>query len=71
MARNSETADGVPCRRVAGRLWMTLDDAAEYAGMAPGTLRNWGSAGRVKLRRLGRHAHVAKDDLDRELVGAA
>jgi excisionase family DNA binding protein len=71
MPRNAETVDGVPCRRVAGRLWLSLDDAAEYSGYARGTLRNWGAAGKIETRRLGRRAHVAKDQLDEVLTGAA
>lgn len=70
MAPNIVIVDGVPCRRIAGKLWIALDpDASEYAGVVPGTLKNWSMAGEITVRRFGRRGFAEKGSLDRKLVG--
>ena len=31
--------------------YMTIKEAAEYLGVAPNTLRNWGKSGKIQERR--------------------
>jgi len=71
MARNIEVVDGVPCRRIAGGLWLQVPVAAEYAAVSQGTVRNWSSAGRLRIRKFGRCGFVSKAALDALLVGNA
>ncbi len=43
---------------------MTVEDAAAYLGIAPGTLRNWLSARRIAYVKVGRLTRLSKRDLD-------
>lgn len=46
--------------------WLTLHDASEMMGVATSTLRRWGDAGRVSMRRtLGGHRRFARDEIAR------
>ena len=50
--------------------WLTLQDASEMLGVATSTLRRWGDAGRVPMKRtLGGHRRFARDVVAR-LAGA-
>jgi len=49
--------------------WLTLHDASEMLGVATSTLRRWGDAGRVPMKRtLGGHRRFARDQIA-QLVG--
>ena len=42
--------------------WLTLQDASRMLGVATSTLRRWGDAGRVPMKRtLGGHRRFARD----------
>ena len=43
---------------------MTIEQAAEYVGKHPQTIRRWIDAGDLKAYRLGREYRIAKTDLD-------
>ncbi len=46
--------------------WLTLQDASEMLGVATSTLRRWGDAGRVPMKRtLGGHRRFARDEIAR------
>jgi excisionase family DNA binding protein len=46
--------------------WLTLQDASEMLGVATSTLRRWGDAGRVLMKRtLGGHRRFARDEIAR------
>jgi excisionase family DNA binding protein len=46
--------------------WLTLQDASEMLGVATSTLRRWGDAGRVSMKRtLGGHRRFARDEIAR------
>jgi len=47
--------------------YMTIKQAAEYLGVAPNTLRNWGRSGKIKERRnpLNGYRLYTRVDLDR------
>jgi excisionase family DNA binding protein len=47
--------------------WMSPRDAAEYLGVALGTLRNWTSARYVPFSRRGRVVRYHRNHLDRWL----
>lgn len=47
--------------------WMTADQAAEYLGIALGTLRNWTSAKFVPFSRRGRIVRYHREQLDKWL----
>ena len=49
------------------RDYMTIKEAAEYLGVAPNTLRNWGRSGKIKERRnpLNGYRLYKQADLDR------
>src|SRR5215212_9020036 len=50
--------------------WLTLQDASEMLGVATSTLRRWGDAGRVPMKRtLGGHRRFARADIA-QLAGA-
>ena len=66
---NVEMIDGIPWRRVAGRLWTDFDHAAEYSGFAKTTLYNKSTQGVLKPRQFGPRKNVAKDELDAMLTG--
>ena len=66
---NTIFIDGMPCRRVGGRLLIRYDHAAKYRACAKGTIANDVHAGRLKAYRLGRHAYVEKSALDQLLFG--
>jgi excisionase family DNA binding protein len=54
----------------SGDGWLTLQDASEMLGVATSTLRRWGDAGRVPMKRtLGGHRRFARDVVAR-LAGA-
>ena len=48
---------------------VTIKDAAEYLGVCPNTLRNWGASGKLKERRhpVNSYRLYSPDDLDRLL----
>lgn len=41
-----------------------IDEAAEYLGIGPGTLRNWLSMKRIAYVKIGRLTKVSRDTLD-------
>jgi excisionase family DNA binding protein len=46
--------------------WLTLQDASAMLGVAPSTLRRWGDAGRVPMKRtLGGHRRFARAEIAR------
>ena len=49
--------------------YMTIKEAAEYMGVTPNTLRNWGRDGKIKERRnpLNGYRLYKKSELDRLL----
>jgi excisionase family DNA binding protein len=50
--------------------WLSLQEASELLGVAASTLRRWGDAGRVPMRRtLGGHRRFARDDIRRLAEG--
>jgi excisionase family DNA binding protein len=52
--------------------WLTLQDASAMLGVAPSTLRRWGDAGRVPMKRtLGGHRRFARDEIARLADGPA
>ena len=52
--------------------WLTLHDASEMLGVATSTLRRWGDAGRVPMKRtLGGHRRFARDEIARLAGGQA
>ena len=44
---------------------MSVEQAAEYIGVRPGTLRNWLSARRIAYVKVGRLTRVSSDTLNR------
>jgi excisionase family DNA binding protein len=46
--------------------YSTLEEAAEYFGVTPRTIRNWGSIGKINLYRLpaGRTLRVRIDEIE-------
>ena len=53
---------------VAGPL-LSVDDAAAYLGVQPGTLRNWLSARRLPYVKVGRLTKLSQPDLDAFIAG--
>ena len=52
--------------------WLTLQEASEMLGVATSTLRRWGDAGRVPMKRtLGGHRRFARDEIARLAGGPA
>jgi excisionase family DNA binding protein len=52
--------------------WLTLQDASEMLGVATSTLRRWGDAGRVPMKRtLGGHRRFAHAEIARLAGGQA
>ena len=52
--------------------WLTLHDASAMLGVATSTLRRWGDAGRVPMKRtLGGHRRFARDQIARLAGGKA
>jgi excisionase family DNA binding protein len=50
--------------------WLTLQDASEMLGVTPSTLRRWGDAGRVPMKRtLGGHRRFARAEIARVAGG--
>ena len=47
-----------------GRL-LSVEEAAEYIGVRPGTLRNWLSARRIAYVKVGRLTRLSSDTLNR------
>ncbi|HEU5101958.1 MAG TPA: helix-turn-helix domain-containing protein [Roseiflexaceae bacterium] len=57
---------------IIGDDWLTLQDASEMLGVATSTLRRWGDAGRVPMKRtLGGHRRFARDVIARLASGQA
>ncbi len=50
-----------------GEHYMTIGEAAEYLGVCPNTLRNWGASGKLKERRhpMNGYRLYTKKELDR------
>ena len=44
---------------------LTVEEAAAYIGISPGTLRNWLSVKRLPYVKIGRLTRVRRMDLDR------
>lgn len=44
---------------------LSVEQAAEYIGVRPGTLRNWLSARRIAYVKVGRLTRVSSDTLNR------
>src|ERR1044072_9402268 len=52
--------------------WLTLQDASAMLGVATSTLRRWGDAGRVPMKRtLGGHRRFARAEIARLAGGPA
>ncbi len=51
-------------RHSSGRLY-SVDEAAAYLGIRPGTLRNWLSARRLSYVKVGRLTRISVAALDR------
>src|SRR3954453_12066263 len=52
--------------------WLTLQHASEMLGVATSTLRRWGDAGRVPMKRtLGGHRRFARHEITRLAGGKA
>ena len=51
----------------SGSPWLPPEEAADYLGIALGTLRNWTSARYVPFSRRGRVVRYHRDALDRWL----
>jgi excisionase family DNA binding protein len=52
--------------------WLTLQDASQMLGVATSTLRRWGDAGRVPMKRtLGGHRRFARKEIARLAGGRA
>ena len=67
--RNIVIEDGIPWRKVAGKLWTSYDNAAEYSGYTKASLYNKASAGYLHPRQFGSEKNLAKDELDLMLIG--
>ena len=67
------TMDGAKVQLEAiGDDWLTLQDASEMLGVATSTLRRWGDAGRVPMKRtLGGHRRFARAEIARLAGGQA
>jgi len=52
--------------------YLRIKDAAEYLGVSPNTLRNWGRSGKLAERRhpINGYRLYAKEELDRLLAKA-
>jgi len=52
--------------------YLRIKDAAEYLGVSPNTLRNWGRSGKLAERRhpINEYRLYAKEELDRLLAKA-
>jgi excisionase family DNA binding protein len=48
---------------------LTVEEAASYLGVRPGTLRNWLSARRIAFIKVGRLTRLAQRDLDGFIAG--
>lgn len=57
--RNSGVANG------HYRPLLSVEQAAEYLGVSPGTLRNWLSARRIAYVKVGRLTRLSSETLDR------
>ena len=44
---------------------MSVEQAAEYIGVRPGTLRNWLNARRIAYVKVGRLTRISSETLDR------
>ncbi len=44
---------------------LSVEQAAEYLGVSPGTLRNWLSARRIAYVKVGRLTRLSSETLDR------
>jgi excisionase family DNA binding protein len=47
---------------------LSVDDAAQYLGISPGTLRNWISMRRIDYVKVGRLTRLAQPALDRYIM---
>jgi excisionase family DNA binding protein len=47
---------------------LSVDEAAEYLGVQPGTLSNWLSARRIAYVKVGRLTRLSSDTLNRFIV---
>jgi len=66
---NDATEDGIPCKKVAGKLLVRYDHAAAYRGCSRGTIANDVAARKLRGYRLGRYGYVDKRQLDDLLTG--
>ena len=57
--RRGGRSDNAPLSGLLG-----IDEAAEYLGIGPGTLRNWLSMKRIAYVKIGRLTKVSRDTLD-------
>ena len=58
-----KTSPSAPASRIGPLL--SVDEAAEYLGVQPGTLRNWLSARRLAYVKVGRLTRLSSDTLNR------
>jgi excisionase family DNA binding protein len=47
---------------------LTVDAAAQYLGVSPGTLRNWLSMKRIEYVKVGRLTRISRAALDRYIA---
>lgn len=57
-----------PVSAARGGPLLSVDEAAEYLGVQPGTLRNWLSARRIAYVKVGRLTRLSSDTLNRFIV---
>jgi excisionase family DNA binding protein len=50
------------------RCLLSVDEAAQYLGVSPGTLRNWLSMRRLEFVKVGRLTRVSQVALDRHIA---
>lgn len=57
------------------RIWLTVEDAAAYLCVKPGTIYNWKCSGKIKAYKIGGATHGAvrflKEDLDAVVKGSS
>ena len=64
---DSMSTDTISPKQIRGQL-VSIDDAARYLGLSPGTLRNWVSMRRIEFVKIGRLTRIAQMVLDRYIA---
>ena len=50
------------------RVLLSIDEAAQYLRVSPGTLRNWLSMRRLEFVKIGRLTRLSQTELDRYIA---